>query len=211
MEVWLFVATLATVLVVLALAYRPLGNYMAAVYTSTRDLRVERGFYRLIGVKPDAEQSWPAYLRSVLAFSGIGILLVYLIQRTQELLPYSLGLPAVPEALSFNTAISFVTNTNWQSYVPETVMGHLVQMTGLTVQNFVSAAVGMAVAIALVRGFARASTDRIGNFWVDLTRGVTRVLLPISFMAAITASGSRIRSVPRVRSTQKLPMVPERR
>src|SRR4051812_16527877 len=101
------------------------------------------------------------------------------------MLPWSFDRGAVEPGIAFNTAVSFVTNTNWQSYVPETVMGHLVQMTGLTVQNFVSAAVGMAVAAALVRGFARASTDRIGNFWVDLTRGVTRVLLPASFVVAI--------------------------
>ena len=185
MEVWIFVATLATVLVVLALAYRPLGNYMARVYASRKDLRIERGFYRLIGVRSDAEQSWPSYLRGVLAFSGIGILLVYLIQRVQDVLPYSLGLPAVPQALSFNTAISFVTNTNWQSYSPELTLGYSVQFLALTVQNFVSAAVGIAVAIALVRGFSYRRSGTIGNFWVDLTRGVLRILLPLSVVAAI--------------------------
>jgi K+-transporting ATPase ATPase A chain len=185
MEAWIFVAELATVLVVLAVAYRPLGNYMARVYTSQKDLRVERGFYRLIGVKPGAEQSWPAYLRSVLAFSLIGILFVYLIQRVQEWLPYSLGLPAVPEALSFNTAISFVTNTNWQSYSPELTLGYTAEFLGLVVQNFVSAAVGIAVAIALVRGFSYRRSGTIGNFWVDLTRGTLRILLPLSVVAAI--------------------------
>jgi K+-transporting ATPase ATPase A chain len=185
MEVWLFIASLATVLVILAIAHRPLGNYMARVYTGTRDLGVERGFYRLIGVRSDAEQSWPAYLRSVLTFSGVGILLVYLIQRTQELLPFSLGLPGVPEALSFNTAISFVTNTNWQSYSPELTLGYSAQFLGLAVQNFVSAAVGIAVAIALVRGFSYRRSGTIGNFWVDLTRGTLRILLPLSAIAAI--------------------------
>jgi potassium-transporting ATPase potassium-binding subunit len=185
MEVWLFVATLATVLVVLALAYRPLGNYMAHVYTSQKDLRVERGFYRLIGVKSDSEQSWTSYLRSVLAFSLVGILIVYLIQRIQEVLPYSLGLPAVPEALSFNTAISFVTNTNWQSYSPEETLGYTAQFLALVVQNFVSASVGIAIAIALVRGFSYRRSGTIGNFWVDLTRGTLRILLPMSIIAAI--------------------------
>jgi potassium-transporting ATPase potassium-binding subunit len=185
MEAWFFVALLATVLVVLALAYRPLGNYMAHVYTSPKDLRVERGFYRLIGVKPDAEQSWPAYLRSVLAFSLVGILFVYVIQRVQEWLPYSLGLPAVPEGLSFNTAISFVTNTDWQSYSPEVTLGYSAQFLGLVVQNFVSAAVGIAVAIALVRGFSYRRSGTIGNFWVDLTRGTLRILLPLAVIAAI--------------------------
>jgi K+-transporting ATPase ATPase A chain len=184
-EVWVFVASLATVVIILALAYRPLGNYMARVYTSEKDVRVERGFYRLIGVKSDAEQSWSAYLRSVLAFSVTGVLFVYLIQRIQEVLPYSLGLPAVPEALSFNTAISFVTNTNWQSYSPELTLGYTVQLLALVVQNFVSAAVGIAVAIALVRGFSYRRSGTVGNFWVDLTRGTLRILLPLAVIAAI--------------------------
>jgi K+-transporting ATPase ATPase A chain len=185
MDTWLFIGALATVIVVLALAYRPLGNYMAWVFTSAKDWKVERGFYRLIGVKSDAEQSWSAYLRSVLAFSAVGILIVYLIQRVQEVLPYSLGLPAVPEALSFNTAISFVTNTNWQSYSPELTLGYTAQFLGLVTQNFVSAAVGLAVAIALVRGFSYRRSGTIGNFWVDLTRAVLRILLPLSVISAI--------------------------
>jgi len=185
MAVWLFVAQLATIALVLAVIYHPLGNYMATVYTSKKDLRVERGFYRLIGVKSDSEQSWPAYLRSVLAFSAIGILLVYAVQRVQEVLPYSLGLPATSEHLSFNTAISFVTNTNWQSYSPDLTLGYSVQLIGLTVQNFVSAAVGIAVAVALIRGFASRSTGTIGNFWVDLTRGTLRILLPFSVLVAV--------------------------
>src|SRR6478752_34669 len=112
--IWLFVAQLATLVLLLAVAYRPLGDYMARVYTSDRDLAVERGVYRLIGVDARAGQTWPAYLRGVLAFSVIGVLLVYALQRLQQFLPYSLGLPAVPEGTAFNTAISFVTNTNWQ-------------------------------------------------------------------------------------------------
>ena len=176
------VGALALVLVAI---HRPLGDYMARIYSSTKDLRVERGFYRLIGVDARAEQSWMAYLRSVLAFSLIGVLLVYALQRAQAVLPYSLGLPAVPEGLSFNTAVSFVTNTNWQSYSPEATMGYTVQLAGLAVQNFVSAAVGIAVAIALVRGLARTRQGTLGNFWVDLTRGTLRLLLPLAALVAI--------------------------
>jgi K+-transporting ATPase ATPase A chain len=185
LEIWLAVAQFATLALALGLIYRPLGDHIARTFTSSRDLKVERGFYRLVGVAPDSEQSWGAYLRGVLAFSAIGVLLVYLIQRLQAVLPYSLGFPAIPEGLSFNTAISFVSNTNWQSYSPDVTMGYTVQLIGLAVQNFVSAGVGLAVAIALIRGFSRRSTGTIGNFWVDLTRGVLRVLLPISFIAAI--------------------------
>ena len=181
----LFAAQLATVVAVLVLLYRPLGDYMAAVYTSPKHLRVERGFYRLIGADPDSGQSWSAYLRSILAFSAVGILLVYALQRVQQVLPYSLGLPPTSEPLAFNTAISFVTNTNWQSYSPELTLGYSVQLAGLAVQNFVSAAVGMAVAVALVRGLAHAVSGTIGNFWVDLTRGTLRILLPLSVLAAV--------------------------
>ncbi len=182
---WLFIAQLATLIGVLVALYRPLGDYMAATYTSTRDLRGERGIYRLIGVNSRSEQSWPAYLRSVLAFSAAGILAVYALQRVQEVLPYSLGLPPAGEHLAFNTAISFVTNTNWQSYSPEVTLGYAVQLGGLAVQNFLSAGVGIAVAVALIRGFAYRSRGTIGNFWVDLTRGTLRILLPLSVLAAV--------------------------
>ena len=182
---WLFIAQLLTIAVILAVLYRPLGNYMAAVFTTTKDLRVERGFYRLIGVKSDSEQSWPAYLRSVLAFSAVGILLVYTLQRLQPVLPYSLGLPPTSEHLAFNTAISFVTNTNWQSYSPDLTLGYTVQLVGLAVQNFLSAAVGIAVAVALIRGLSYRLSGTIGNFWVDLTRGTLRILLPFSIIAAV--------------------------
>jgi K+-transporting ATPase ATPase A chain len=185
MEAWLLVAQLATVALLLAVIHRPLGDHMAHTFTSTRDLKVERGLYRIVAVDSSAEQSWGAYLRGVLAFSLIGVLLVYAIQRLQAVLPYSLGLPAVPEGLSFNTAVSFVTNTDWQSYSPEVTMGYTVQMAGLAVQNFVSAAVGIAVAVALVRGFARRSTGTLGNFWVDITRATLRILLPVSVIAAV--------------------------
>ena len=181
----LFAAQLATVVVLLALAYRPLGDFIAHTFTSAKDLRVERGFYRLIGVDSASAQSWPAYLRSILAVSAVGILLVYALQRTQQFLPYALGLPPTSEHLAFNTAISFVTNTNWQAYSPETTLGYTVQLTGLAVQNFVSAAVGLAVAVALIRGLAARGSGTLGNLWVDLTRGTFRILLPLALIAAI--------------------------
>ncbi len=138
-----------------------------------------------MGVDPRSGQTWQAYLRGVLLFSLIGVLFVYALQRLQPVLPYALGLPSIPEGLSFNTAVSFVTNTNWQSYTPEQTMGYTVQFAGLAVQNFVSAAVGMAVAIALVRGFAARRSATIGNFWVDLVRTIWRVLLPAALVFAI--------------------------
>lgn len=179
------VLTLATLALILAVAYRPLGDYMAWVYGAPKDARAERGLYRVIGVDPASGQTWQAYARSVLAFSAIGVLLVYGLQRIQQWLPWSLGLPAPSEALSFNTAVSFVTNTNWQSYSPELTLGYTVQFAALSVQNFVSAAVGLAVAVALVRGLVFRRTGTIGNFWVDLTRGTCRLLLPLSVIAAI--------------------------
>lgn len=183
--VWFGVLQAAPVLLILALIYRPFGDYIARIYTSSKDLAVERGVYRIIGVDSRAEQTWQAYLRGVLVFSVVGVLIVYTLQRTQALLPLSLGLPAVPEGLAFNTAVSFATNTNWQSYSPELTLGYTVQLAGLAVQNFVSAAVGIAVAVALVRGFAARGTGLIGNFWVDLVRGIARLLLPLSIVAAI--------------------------
>jgi K+-transporting ATPase ATPase A chain len=193
---WAAIAVIATVVGILALIYRPLGAYMARVYTTTRDLAVEKFVYRFVGVNPAIEQSWQVYLRSVIAFSAVGIIVVYLVQRLQSVLPWALGLPPVEESLAFNTAISFVTNTNWQSYSPEQTMGYTVQLVGLAVQNFVSAAVGMAVAVALVRGFARAKSGTLGNFWVDLTRGVGRVLLPLSVLSALVlVAGGVIQNV----------------
>ena len=170
---------------VLALSYRPLGDYMAHVLTSPKHWSVERFLYRLGGVDGEADQRWPVYLRSVLAFSAVSVLFLYAFQRLQSHLLLSVGMKAVPPNTAFNTATSFVTNTNWQSYSGESTMGHLVQMAGLAVQNFVSAAVGIAVVAALIRGFTRRRTDRVGNFWVDLTRIVLRVLLPMAFVFAI--------------------------
>ena len=174
-----------TLVVLLALVYRPLGDYMARMFTTAKDLRVERGFYRVIGVDSDSEQSWRLYLRSVLIFSLVGVLLLYAMQRLQAVLPFALGFPAIPEGLSFNTAASFVSNTNWQSYSPDVTMGYAVQLGGLVVQNFLSVAVGIAVAVALIRGLAYRKSGTVGNFWVDLTRSSLRLLLPLSFVAAI--------------------------
>ncbi|WP_433286010.1 potassium-transporting ATPase subunit KdpA [Pseudonocardia sp. CA-142604] len=177
------------ILLVLALLWKPLGDYMARVFTSENHWRIEAAFYRLFRVDAATEQRWSTYAAGVLGFSFVSVILLYLLQRIQPLLPlgFDRGVDGntVPAAMAFNTAVSFVTNTNWQSYVPETVLGHTVQMAGLTVQNVVSASVGIAVAIALIRGFVRHSTDRLGNFWVDLTRTVVRIMLPISFIAAI--------------------------
>ncbi|QYX83072.1 potassium-transporting ATPase subunit KdpA [Streptomyces akebiae] len=181
----------------LALAYVPLGTYMARVYSSDQHWRVEKWVYKGIGADPDTEMRWPAYLRGVLAFSVVGVLFLYLLQRLQGVLPGSLGFASIDADQAFNTAASFVTNTNWQSYYGEQAMGHVVQVGGLAVQNFVSAAVGMAVAVALVRGFAlphsrlRSSggtpirSGELGNFWSDMVRGVTRILLPLAFVAAV--------------------------
>lgn len=183
---WVYaLLALATVAIILGILHRPFGDYMAWVYTSRKDWKVERGIYKIIGVDSKTEQTWQAYLRSVLAFSAIGLLIVYGLQRLQQWLPYSLGLTAPSEHLSFNTAASFVGNTNWQSYSPELTVGYTVQFAGLAVQNFVSAAVGIAVAIALVRGFAYRRSGTIGNFWVDLIRGTLRILLPIAVVGAI--------------------------
>ncbi|MER6463116.1 potassium-transporting ATPase subunit KdpA [Streptomyces sp. NPDC001228] len=179
------VLQLAALIGALALCYVPFGTYMAKVYSSDTHWRVERWIYKGIGADPDTEMRWPAYLRGVLAFSFVGVLFLYLLQRLQGVLPGSLGFSSVNPAQSFNTAVSFVTNTNWQSYYGEQTMGHVVQTAGLAVQNFVSAAVGIAVAVALVRGFARSRTGEIGNFWSDLVRGTVRVLVPVAAVAAV--------------------------
>ncbi|MFF5683446.1 potassium-transporting ATPase subunit KdpA [Streptomyces albidoflavus] len=176
---------LLALLAALALAHRPLGDHLARVYSSGKHYRPERWMYRAIGADPSAGMRWPAYLRAVLAFSAVGVLLLHLLQRAQGALPGSLGFASIDPDQAFNTAVSFVTNTNWQSYYGEQAMGHLVQTGGLAVQNFVSAAVGMAVAVALVRGFTGSRTGELGNFWADLVRGITRVLLPLSVAGAL--------------------------
>ncbi|OBH54411.1 K+-transporting ATPase subunit A [Mycobacterium colombiense] len=180
----LFLVVLVAAVVVV---HVPFGDYMFRVYTSEKDLYAERVIYRLIGVDARSEQTWGAYARSVLAFSSVSILFLFLFELVQNKLPLHLHDPAtkMTPSLAWNTAVSFVTNTNWQAYSGETTQGHLVQMAGLAVQNFVSAAVGMAVAVALVRGFARKRTGELGNFWVDLVRGTLRILLPIAVLSAI--------------------------
>ncbi|MFN3006533.1 potassium-transporting ATPase subunit KdpA [Mycolicibacterium wolinskyi] len=178
---------LASLVVAIALVHVPLGDYMYRVYTSQKDSRAERFIYRAIGADPKSEQTWGSYARSVLAFSAVSLLFLFFFQLLQGRLPLHLNDPGTPmtPALAWNTAVSFVTNTNWQAYSGESTQGHLVQMAGLAVQNFVSAAVGMAVAVALVRGFARRHTGELGNFWVDLVRGTLRILLPISIVGAL--------------------------
>ncbi|MEV6522388.1 potassium-transporting ATPase subunit KdpA [Longispora sp. NPDC051575] len=178
----LFVASLIAALVI---SYRYFGDYMFRALTGTKHNAVERGVYRAIGADPAKEQTWGTYARSVLAFSLLSVLFLYAFQRIQDKLWLSLGFPPVKSDQAWNTAISFMSNTNWQSYSGESTMGHLVQMSGLAVQNFVSAAVGVAVAVALVRGFARSRSDTLGNFWVDLTRVCLRVLLPVAVIGAI--------------------------
>ena len=178
---------LVSLIVVLAAIHVPLGDYMYRVYTTEKHLRPERVVYRLIGADPKSEQTWGAYARSVLAFSAISILFLFILQLVQGRLPLHLDDPAtqMTPALAWNTGVSFVTNTNWQAYSGESTQGHLVQMAGLAVQNFVSAAVGMAVAMAFIRGLARRNTGELGNFWVDLVRGTLRILLPISIVGAV--------------------------
>ncbi|MEU4341782.1 potassium-transporting ATPase subunit KdpA [Nocardia sp. NPDC023852] len=181
------IAFVASLVLALALVHVPLGDYMYRVYSGRKHSRVERLVYRATGAQPDVEQTWSVYARSVLAFSAVGVLFLFFFQLVQGRLPLHLNGPGteMTPALAWNTAVSFVTNTNWQNYSGESTQGHLVQMAGLAVQNFVSAAVGMAVAVALVRGFAGRHTGDLGNFWVDLVRGTLRILLPLAFVFAI--------------------------
>ena len=174
------------VLIALAAAYLPLGNYMAATFTSMKHTAFEKACYRLIGVNPDGKQKWNQYGASVLAFSLISVVCLYLLQRIQQWLPINHGKQPMHWDQAWNTAASFVTNTNWQSYSGEEAMSIFTQMAGLAVQNFVSAAVGLTVAIALIRGLAnRSGSGTIGNFWVDLHRAVFRILLPMAFIGAV--------------------------
>jgi potassium-transporting ATPase potassium-binding subunit len=179
-------------LLVLLLLVKPLGAFMARIYQGERTFLspalqpVEQFIYRLARIHADEEMDWKTYAIAVLLFNFAGILLLYLLQRLQSILPLNpQSLGAVPPGLAFNTAVSFVTNTNWQSYGGETTMSYLTQMVGLTVQNFLSAATGMVVLIALVRSFARQSARAIGNFWVDTTRSVLYILLPLSLVLAL--------------------------
>jgi potassium-transporting ATPase potassium-binding subunit len=184
--------TLVALVVALGLTWRYLGSYMAAVFDGRVHFFgfVERPIYRLLGTSPEQEQTWKRYAGSLIIFSGISILFTYVIIRIQGSLPLNpQHLGAVSPALSFNTASSFVTNTNWQNYGGETTMSYFSQIGALTVQQFVSPAVGIAVAIALVRGFARRNSPTIGNFWVDVTRCILYILLPVAFVFGIIFVG----------------------
>jgi potassium-transporting ATPase potassium-binding subunit len=189
-DTWAGVVFALALIAALALVHKPLGDYMARVLTGTRHLKVERAVYKVGGIDPDADQAWGRYLRSVLAFSAVSVVFLYGFLRVQQHFWPPYAVPQMVGHQAWNTAASFVTNTNWQSYSGENALGYVVQMAGLAVQNFVSAAVGIAVAIALVRGFARSKTDRLGNFWVDLTRISLRILLPISVVFAIIFVGA---------------------
>jgi K+-transporting ATPase ATPase A chain len=183
-----FAWTIVVLVVLLAISWRFLGSYMAAVFEGrVRWLSlVERPIYRVTGVDPKSEQTWKRYSASVIIFSGFALLFSYAIFRLQGVLPFNpQHLPGVGPALAWNTAVSFVTNTNWQAYSGETTMSYLSQMGSLAVQNFVSAAVGIAVAVTLIRGFQRKGSKTIGNFWVDLVRAALYILLPIAFVAAV--------------------------
>jgi len=186
---WAQIALFCAIVIAVA---RPLGGYMTRVFSGERTVLspvlrpLEVVIYRLCGVDEREEQHWIAYGFAMLAFSLAGFLVLFLLQRLQGLLPLNpQGFDAIAPDLAFNTSVSFVTNTNWQSYVPEQTMSYLTQMAGLTVHNFVSAATGIALAIALIRGFSRRSAKTIGNFWVDMTRCVLYVLLPVSIVAGL--------------------------
>ena len=179
-------------LAVLLLLVKPLGSYMARVYAGQPRLAsrligpFERLIYRVCGVNPEGEMGWKEYAGSLLLFHAFGFFLLYLLQRSQALLPLNpQNLPGVPPLLAFNTAVSFITNTNWQAYAGETTMSTLTQMLGLTVQNFASAASGMAVLAAFIRGLARKRASTIGNYWVDMVRTVLYILLPLSIALSI--------------------------
>ncbi|MEO8701142.1 MAG: potassium-transporting ATPase subunit KdpA, partial [Kofleriaceae bacterium] len=178
--------------VVLALLAIPLGAYMARVYEGKATLAqkvfgpLERLLYRMFGVKPTAEQSWQRYAVALILFNVLGLVLVYVLQRVQTILPGNPNeLGPVDPRVAWNTAASFASNTNWQAYGGESTMSHLVQALALGVQNFVSAATGMAVLVALIRGFTRKQTEELGNFWVDLTRSTIYILLPLSIILAV--------------------------
>ncbi len=174
------------VVVVLVVAlHGPLGDYMARVYSDTAHWRVERVIYRLIGAQPDDQQRWARYSYSVLAFSAVSVLCLYGLLLAQTQLPEPWGHKGMTPALAFNTAISFVTNTSWQSYAGEATLGHVGLATGLAVQAFTSCAVGMCVAVALIRGLAQYQNEQLGNFWTDLVRSVVRILLPLSSVVTL--------------------------
>lgn len=176
---------LAAIAVLVVFLHVPLGNYLAAVYTARTDWRVERVIYRLVGVQPDGRQRWTGYLSAVLAFSAVSVLALYGLLLLQVYLPEPWGHKGMTPALAFNTAISFTTNTSWQNYPGEATLGHVGLVAGLGVQAFASLAVGMCVAVVLIRGLGRYQNSEIGNFWVDLVRTVVRILLPLSVVVTL--------------------------
>jgi len=195
-EGWILIGVFVALVALIA---RPMGLYLTAVFDGRRTwlspilAPVERGFYRLAGVKTDAEQDWKGYAGALVVFSLAATLALFALMQLQHLLPLNpQGFGPVPANVAMNTAVSFVTNTNWQAYSGETTMSHLTQMAGLTVQNFLSAAAGMAIAVAFARGFARKGAGQIGNFWVDMTRATLYVLLPISILFAVYLMASGV-------------------
>jgi potassium-transporting ATPase potassium-binding subunit len=181
---WLQVGLLVAAL---AACYIPLGNYIAKIFTTDKHWKIERGIFRLTGIDPSVDQTWGSYLRSMLAFSAVSVLFLYGMQRLQHYLLQFVGphMANVAPPTAWNTAVSFTTNTNWQNYAGENTMTYLVQMSGLAVQNFLSAAVGLVVAIAMIRGFVRSRTGTLGNFWADLTHAVVRLLIPLSIVGGL--------------------------
>jgi potassium-transporting ATPase potassium-binding subunit len=177
----------ALLVAALATCYVPLGNYIAHIFTTDKDWKVERALYRVMGVDRKADQKWSTYVRSILAFSLVSVLFLYGMQRLQHYLFGFVGpnFPGVTPDTAWNTAVSFTTNTNWQNYGGEATMNYITQMSGLVVQQFMSAAVGLVVAIAMIRGFVRQRTDKLGNFWVDVTRCVLRLLIPLSIVGGL--------------------------
>jgi K+-transporting ATPase ATPase A chain len=188
---WLQVALLVAAL---AACYIPLGNYIARIFTTDKHWRVERSIFKLTGIDPTVDQTWGSYLRSMLAFSAVSVLFLYGMQRLQHYLLQFVGphMANVPPDTAWNTAVSFTTNTNWQNYSGESTMTYIVQMSGLAVQNFLSAAVGLVVAIAMIRGFVRSRTGTLGNFWVDLTHATVRLLIPLSVIGALILMASGV-------------------
>jgi K+-transporting ATPase ATPase A chain len=188
---WLQVALLVAAL---AACYIPLGNYIAKIFTTDKHWRVERGIFKLTGIDPTVDQTWGSYLRSMLAFSAVSVLFLYGMQRLQHYLLQFVGphMANVQPDTAWNTAVSFTTNTNWQNYSGESTMTYIVQMSGLAVQNFLSAAVGLVVAIAMIRGFVRSRTGTLGNFWVDLTHATVRLLIPLSIIGALILMASGV-------------------
>ena len=192
MEIFFDIGVMLFFLTILTLLVKPLGTYMTNVFQNKRTLLspilmpIEDLIYKVAGIKDDEEMDWKDYAKALLLFNGLGIIVLFLILLLQDNLPLNpQGFPGFPLDFAFNTAVSFVTNTNWQAYSGESAASYLTQMSGLAVQNFLSAATGLCIAIALIRGFTRHTSQTIGNFWQDMTKSVLYILLPISIIAAL--------------------------